>query len=682
MPHRRAHPVARRRSLFSRWSTSAPPPGCERAHFTLDQLELFTTADERASQLATAICLYVRTSAKTLPDKFTAELHRPLRIPAHRNPRTRRRRHLHPSATLHPRSRRIEQPRPGPTWGAPGLNYAVTAEGSQRSCHSEHSSESPYFAVTVACSQTNNEQPATNNCLLGSPRSLLPDQPLPPARTPRPRHRQSLRQTRLGPLRRSRPLHPRARPNFDRITAVEIAEPSFTALASTKLPNRRAVKATTLDFLRTAVLQRDRPDLIVLDPPRTGAGPEVCELLGRIAAPTLIYVSCSPETLARRPRHPRRRRLRHRRAPPARPLPPNHAHRNRRHPHPVKGAPVKSSPTHPKMLYRRLARSVETYGLRGAIAHSFHRLTGSLRNHGLAGSFARASPQGPVRAPGSRAASPLRPAARHRHRRLHRLGKPPIRRTPQCLQHRVLRHHAVHARPVPLAPAIPTGQLHLHRPRLRKRSSRHGRRRVPITSSHRRGTHARSLPHRPGEHRHKSRMVQPHLHRQSGRGRLRLPQHSARHLPVPSILRCRSCAACSPASSVSFAAIRARPISSTPTIRASPTCCRTSRFCANSPRPRTRSPKKTSPSTHRNHRGALHSLLRKSQPASNGSRMKFRPSPPLLMLRRLVRSVEQNGVGGAIAHSYQRLVRSVRTHGLSGTWERAFRKAPAAPQNS
>lgn len=42
------------------------------------------------------------------------------------------------------------------------------------------------------------------------------------------------------------------------------------------------------------------------------------------------------------------------------------------------------------MLYRRLARSVETYGLRGAIAHSFHRLTGSLRNHGLAGSFARA----------------------------------------------------------------------------------------------------------------------------------------------------------------------------------------------------------------------------------------------------------------------------------------------------
>src|ERR1019366_8542983 len=85
-------------------------------------------------------------------------------------------------------------------------------------------------------------------------------------------------------------------PNFARVTAVEIAEPSFTALTSSKFPNRHAVKDTTLDFLRSAVLQRDRPDLVVLDPPRTGAGSEVCALLGRVAAPTIVYVSCSPET--------------------------------------------------------------------------------------------------------------------------------------------------------------------------------------------------------------------------------------------------------------------------------------------------------------------------------------------------------------------------------------------------
>jgi SAM-dependent methyltransferase len=59
--------------------------------------------------------------------------------------------------------------------------------------------------------------------------------------------------------------------------------------------------------------------------------------------------------------------------------------------------------------------------------------------------------------------------------------------------------------------------------------------------------------------------------------------------------------------------------------------------------------------------------------------MKFRPTPPLLMLRRLVRSVEQNGIRGAIAHSYQRLFRSLRNHGFKGTFERAFRKAPTAP---
>jgi 23S rRNA (uracil1939-C5)-methyltransferase len=41
------------------------------------------------------------------------------------------------------------------------------------------------------------------------------------------------------------------------------------------------------------------PDLIVVDPPRTGLGAETCSLLGQIAAPALVYVSCDPATLAR-----------------------------------------------------------------------------------------------------------------------------------------------------------------------------------------------------------------------------------------------------------------------------------------------------------------------------------------------------------------------------------------------
>jgi 23S rRNA (uracil1939-C5)-methyltransferase len=64
-------------------------------------------------------------------------------------------------------------------------------------------------------------------------------------------------------------------------------------------PQHVAVESTTLDFLQKAVTQRERPDLIVLDPPRAGAGVEACELIARLAPKTIVYVSCDPATLAR-----------------------------------------------------------------------------------------------------------------------------------------------------------------------------------------------------------------------------------------------------------------------------------------------------------------------------------------------------------------------------------------------
>ena len=41
------------------------------------------------------------------------------------------------------------------------------------------------------------------------------------------------------------------------------------------------------------------PDVVVLDPPRTGASAQAIEGLASWRAPRLVYVSCDPPTLAR-----------------------------------------------------------------------------------------------------------------------------------------------------------------------------------------------------------------------------------------------------------------------------------------------------------------------------------------------------------------------------------------------
>jgi 23S rRNA (uracil1939-C5)-methyltransferase len=89
---------------------------------------------------------------------------------------------------------------------------------------------------------------------------------------------------------------------FARVTAVESNPTALTDLrgALKKLSEAHtAIESTTLDFLRSASLQRDQPDIVVLDPPRAGAGAEACELLNRIAPKAIVYVSCDPATLAR-----------------------------------------------------------------------------------------------------------------------------------------------------------------------------------------------------------------------------------------------------------------------------------------------------------------------------------------------------------------------------------------------
>ena len=92
--------------------------------------------------------------------------------------------------------------------------------------------------------------------------------------------------------------------SFARTSAVESAPAATQALAENlKGTDAIAVRATTLDFLRrrskSAHSDSTRPDLVVVDPPRTGLGVETCTLLAEVAAPSLVYVSCDPSTLVR-----------------------------------------------------------------------------------------------------------------------------------------------------------------------------------------------------------------------------------------------------------------------------------------------------------------------------------------------------------------------------------------------
>lgn len=86
---------------------------------------------------------------------------------------------------------------------------------------------------------------------------------------------------------------------FSRVVAVESAPFATKALAANLAGTAsESVRATTLEFLRKK-RGAEQPDLIVVDPPRAGLGAEVTTELTKVAAPTMVYVSCDPTTLVR-----------------------------------------------------------------------------------------------------------------------------------------------------------------------------------------------------------------------------------------------------------------------------------------------------------------------------------------------------------------------------------------------
>jgi 23S rRNA (uracil1939-C5)-methyltransferase len=86
--------------------------------------------------------------------------------------------------------------------------------------------------------------------------------------------------------------------NFAEVTAVESSQTSHADLRYNSPPNVKVVRALTEQYLGIAG-RRLQPDLVVVDPPRSGLGARVLNALSGLKSPRLTYVSCDPATLAR-----------------------------------------------------------------------------------------------------------------------------------------------------------------------------------------------------------------------------------------------------------------------------------------------------------------------------------------------------------------------------------------------
>jgi len=289
-------------------SLHATDPAAQRWLDHAVEAELFTNADENQLQLT----LFLRVNRKNTPTapqdpaftKLCESLERliPQLIGAGLA--------LLP-AVASPQGRRTEHPKPGPTWGTPGLTYTVPTNPSaltQQYGNAPNSSATAKTALIKApalinLTQTEENFWVTRGGFFQINRHLLAELALVATA--------NRTGTLAWDLYAGVGLFTRALTRtFAQVIAVEAGEPAATDLAnslksinkSDKKPEslaHHAVPATTLDFLQSAVLQRARPDLIVMDPPRSGVGPEVCTLLARLRTPSLVYVSCDPTTLAR-----------------------------------------------------------------------------------------------------------------------------------------------------------------------------------------------------------------------------------------------------------------------------------------------------------------------------------------------------------------------------------------------
>ncbi|HYL68687.1 MAG TPA: 23S rRNA (uracil(1939)-C(5))-methyltransferase RlmD [Candidatus Limnocylindria bacterium] len=85
---------------------------------------------------------------------------------------------------------------------------------------------------------------------------------------------------------------------FEHVIAVE-ANPAAARDLEANVAGMRSVEVRTSEVERFLDRCKEKPDLVVLDPPRAGMEPAALAKLARLSPPRITYVSCEPPTLAR-----------------------------------------------------------------------------------------------------------------------------------------------------------------------------------------------------------------------------------------------------------------------------------------------------------------------------------------------------------------------------------------------
>ena len=85
---------------------------------------------------------------------------------------------------------------------------------------------------------------------------------------------------------------------FARVLAVE-SNPAAARDLETNMRGQGAIEVRSAEVEQFLKRNKERPELVVLDPPRAGMTPESVERLGKLRPERITYVSCEPPTLAR-----------------------------------------------------------------------------------------------------------------------------------------------------------------------------------------------------------------------------------------------------------------------------------------------------------------------------------------------------------------------------------------------